>query len=51
MKATGNPDMGPRVDADLHVWEAGSHGGFFQMAPADAERTAEVRRFAERCWS
>ena len=39
------------VDADLHVWEAGSHGGFLQMAPEDAERTAEVRRFAERCWS
>ena len=39
------------VDADLHVWEAGSHGGFLQMAPEDAERTTEVRRFAERCWS
>jgi acetyl esterase/lipase len=32
------------VDAELHVWEAMPHGGFFG-APEDAEVVAEVRRF------
>lgn len=33
------------VPAELHVTEAGGHGGFFGMAPEDDEITAEVRRF------
>ena len=32
------------VDAELHIWEAMPHGGFFG-APEDAEMGAEVRRF------
>ena len=32
------------VDAELHIWEAMPHGGFFG-APEDAEMGVEVRRF------
>jgi acetyl esterase/lipase len=32
------------VDAQLHVFEAMPHGGFFG-APEDDELTAEIRRF------
>jgi acetyl esterase/lipase len=32
--------------AELHVWEAAGHGGFLGMAPEDAERFSEMRRFA-----
>jgi acetyl esterase/lipase len=32
------------VDAELHVWEAMPHGGFFG-APEDAEMGVELRRF------
>jgi monoterpene epsilon-lactone hydrolase len=32
------------IDAELHVWEAMPHGGFFG-APEDRELGAEVRRF------
>ena len=32
------------IDAELHVFEAMPHGGFFG-APEDAELAAEVRRF------
>jgi acetyl esterase/lipase len=32
------------VDAELHIWEAMPHGGFFG-APEDAEMTVELRRF------
>jgi len=39
------------VAAELHVWEAGGHGGFLGMAPEDADRFAQMRRFCERCWS
>jgi acetyl esterase/lipase len=39
------------VEADLHVWEAAGHGGFLGMAPEDAERFAEMRRFAEAHWA
>ena len=39
------------VDAELHVWEAAGHGGFLGMAPEDADRYGELRRFAERHWS
>jgi monoterpene epsilon-lactone hydrolase len=38
------------VDAELHVWEAASHGGFLGMAPEDEDRFGELRRFAHRCW-
>jgi acetyl esterase/lipase len=34
-------------DAEIHVWEAAGHGGFLGMAPEDAERFDEMRRFAE----
>ncbi|WP_067682914.1 alpha/beta hydrolase [Nocardia miyunensis] len=37
------------VPADLHVWEAASHGGFLGRAPEDDERTREIRRFLARC--
>jgi monoterpene epsilon-lactone hydrolase len=39
------------VDARLHVWEAAGHGGFMGMAPEDAERFEEQRRFAEEHWA
>jgi acetyl esterase/lipase len=35
------------VDAELHVWEAMPHGGFFG-APEDAEVGVELRRFLDR---
>jgi acetyl esterase/lipase len=38
------------VEAELHVWEAAGHGGFLGMAPEDAERFAEIRRFAKSHW-
>jgi acetyl esterase/lipase len=39
------------VDAELHVWEAAGHGGFLGMAPEDADRSGEMRRFAEKHWT
>jgi acetyl esterase/lipase len=39
------------VDARLHVWEAAGHGGFLGMAPEDAERGYEIRRFAHERWA
>jgi acetyl esterase/lipase len=39
------------VDAELHVWEAAGHGGFLGMAPEDNDRSAEMRRFAEKHWA
>jgi acetyl esterase/lipase len=39
------------VAAELHVWEAAGHGGFLGMAPEDAERATEIRRFANECWA
>jgi acetyl esterase/lipase len=39
------------VDAELHVWEAAGHGGFLGMAPEDADRSGEMRRFAEKHWA
>ncbi len=33
------------VPADLHVWEAMGHGGFFETAPEDEEVWAELRQF------
>jgi acetyl esterase/lipase len=35
------------VDAELHVWEAMPHGGFFG-APEDAEMGVELRRFLSK---
>jgi acetyl esterase/lipase len=35
------------VTADLHVTEAGGHGGFFGMAPEDEAITSEIRRFVD----
>lgn len=37
------------VAADLHIWDAMPHGGFFG-APEDAEVHAEVRQFLARHW-
>jgi acetyl esterase/lipase len=39
------------VPADLHVTEAGGHGGFFGMAPEDHAIFAELRRFADARWA
>nr|WP_308162995.1 alpha/beta hydrolase [Nocardia alni] len=39
------------IPADLHVWEAASHGGFLGRAPEDDERTREIRLFLARCWA
>ncbi len=33
------------VEAELHVWEAMPHGGFFGVAPEDAEVGVEARAF------
>jgi acetyl esterase/lipase len=38
------------VDAELHVTEAGGHGGFFGMAPEDHAIEAEIRGFVDRHW-
>lgn len=37
------------VEAELHVWEAMGHGGFFGFAPEDEEVWDELRRFSRRC--
>ena len=39
------------VPAELHVTEAGGHGGFMGRAPEDQEILAEVRRFADTHWA
>ncbi len=36
------------IEAELHVWEAMGHGGFFEQAPEDAEVWEEVTRFVYR---
>ena len=38
------------VEADLHVTEAGGHGGFFGMAPEDQAILGEIRRFVDARW-
>ena len=38
------------VAAELHVLEAAPHGGFFGMAPEDAEITKETLRFISDHW-
>jgi acetyl esterase/lipase len=35
------------ISAELHVTEAGGHGGFFGMAPGDEEITREICRFVD----
>jgi epsilon-lactone hydrolase len=39
------------IPAELHVTEAGGHGGFMGRAPEDQEILGEVRRFAEIHWA
>jgi acetyl esterase/lipase len=39
------------IEAELHVWEAAGHGGFLGMAPEDADRFGEMRRFAGKHWA
>lgn len=41
---------GAGVEAELHVFEAMPHGGFMGNTPEDRDLTAEVSRFAARCW-
>jgi monoterpene epsilon-lactone hydrolase len=36
------------IEADLHIWEAMPHGGFFG-APEDREVAAELKRFIDDC--
>jgi acetyl esterase/lipase len=38
------------VPADLHVTEAGGHGGFMGMAPEDTAIMEETRRFVDAHW-
>ena len=38
------------VAAELHVMEAGSHGGFLGIAPEDMEIADECRRFTYAAW-
>ncbi len=38
------------IPADLHVTEAGGHGGFFGMAPEDRQLEQEIRRFVDAQW-
>jgi len=38
------------VRAELHVTEAGGHGGFMGSAPEDHELMAECRRFCDEAW-
>jgi len=38
------------VPADLHVFEASGHGGFYGTAPEDQERADEIRRFVDAHW-
>lgn len=38
------------VAAELHVTEAGPHGGFMGMAPEDRELMGEIRRFCREAW-
>jgi acetyl esterase/lipase len=36
------------VDAELHVWEAMPHGGFFGTTPEDEQVSTELERFLSR---
>jgi acetyl esterase/lipase len=39
------------VRAELHVTEAGGHGGFMGTAPEDLDLMAECRRFCDEAWA
>jgi acetyl esterase/lipase len=39
------------VTAELHVTEAGPHGGFMGTAPEDQELMAECKRFCDEAWA
>jgi acetyl esterase/lipase len=39
------------VEAELHVMEAGGHGGFLAQAPEDAAIEVEIRRFIAGHWA
>jgi hypothetical protein len=39
------------VAAELHVTEAGPHGGFMGTAPEDQELLAECKRFCDEAWA
>ena len=39
------------IPADLHVTDAGGHGGFFGMAPEDEEIAREIRLFVDAYWN
>ncbi len=38
------------ISAELHVWEAASHGMFMGLAAEDAEHKQEIRRFIDLHW-
>jgi epsilon-lactone hydrolase len=38
------------VSAELHVTEAGCHGGFMGTAPEDMELMGECKRFCDAAW-
>ena len=38
------------VQAELHITEAGGHGGFMGTAPEDHELMAECKRFCDAAW-
>jgi epsilon-lactone hydrolase len=38
------------ITAELHVLEAGGHGGFFGLAPEDTAVQRDVKLFADRYW-
>jgi acetyl esterase/lipase len=39
------------IAADLHIIEAGPHGGFFHQAPEDKELDQEIRAFLAHWWA
>ncbi len=38
------------IRAELHITEAGPHGGFMGTAPEDMELIGECKRFCEQAW-
>jgi monoterpene epsilon-lactone hydrolase len=43
--------LAANVRADLHVFEASGHIGFLGQAPEDADRSRQMRSFANEFWS
>ncbi|MET8052647.1 alpha/beta hydrolase [Streptosporangium sp. NPDC005286] len=39
------------IPAELHIFEAAPHGGFFGTAPEDGEVDRQVRQFVDTCWA